>query len=475
MPLTMKTLSGGSVELDEAALADLNNSVDGSIVTPVDPDYDEVRSIWNGMIDKRPGLIVQCAGPADTVTCVNFAREHDLLVSVRGAGHNIAGSSLSDGGLLIDHSLLRSVKVDTDKGTVTVGPGATLGDVDAATLGSGLAVPVGINSTTGIAGLTLGGGFGWLSRKHGLTVDALESADVVTADGRIVHANKTDNSDLFWALRGGGGNFGVVTSFTYRAVSEGPELYCGLIVHMQSDAPAALAHYREFVANAPNELSAWAVLRKAPPLPFLPEDVHGKNVLIHPFVWSGDLDAGEAAIAGLRDFGNPVGTHMGPMPFADFQQAFDALLTPGARNYWKSHNFKSLSDRTIETVLEYAGKLPSDQSEIFIANLGGAINRVAADATAYAHRDIEFVLNVHTRWEDAGDDDKCVSWAREFFSASATDATGGVYVNFMPEDETDRTSFAFGPNMDRLSTVKEKYDPDNRFRRNQNIRPGVEA
>ena len=472
MSVTLKTLSGGSVEVDESALA---GTIKGSIIAPSDPGYDEARSIWNAMIDKRPGLIVQCAGAADTMACVNFAREHDLLVSVRGAGHNIAGSSLSDGGLLIDHSLLRAVNVNTDKRTVTVEPGATLGDVDAATLDSGLAVPVGINSTTGIAGLTLGGGFGWLSRKHGLTIDSLLSADVVTADGRLVHASENDNADLFWALRGGGGNFGVVTSFTYRAHPVGPMVYCGLMVHLQSDAPAVLAHWREFVATAPDELAVWAVLRKAPPLPFLPEEVHGQDVLILPFVWSGDVGAGEAAIAGMSEFGNPVGTHIGPMPFAEFQQAFDPLLTPGARNYWKSHNFTSMTDRTIKTVLEFGSKLPSGHSEIFIAQLGGAINRVAADATAYAHRDVNFVLNVHTRWEDPSEDDKCVSWAREFFDASAADATGGVYVNFMPEDETDRTGSAFGPNMDRLIEVKEKYDPDNRFQRNQNIRPKARA
>ncbi|RKZ13494.1 FAD-linked oxidase [bacterium] len=468
----MKTLSGGSVEVDAAALA---KNIKGSMIAPTDSGYDEARTIWNAMIDKRPGLIVQCAGAADTRACVNFAREHDLLVSVRGAGHNIAGSSLSDGGLLIDHSLLRSVKVDTGASTVTVEPGATLGDVDAATLNSGLAVPVGINSTTGIAGLTLGGGFGWLSRKHGLTIDALLSADVVTADGQLIHASESEHADLFWALRGGGGNFGVVTSFTYRAYPVGPTLYCGLMVHMQSDAPAVLEHWREFVASAPDELAVWAVLRKAPPLPFLPEEVHGQDVLVLPFVWSGEVDAGEAAIAGMSGFGNPVGMHIGPMPFADFQQAFDPLLTPGARNYWKSHNFTSMSDRTIKTVLEYGATLPSDHSEIFIGQLGGAINRIPADATAYAHRDVEFVLNVHTRWEDASEDEKCVKWAREFFDASAADATGGVYVNFMPEDETDRTGSAFGPNMDRLIQVKEKYDPDNRFQRNQNIRPKSKA
>lgn len=471
MSISMKTLSGNTISIDQATLTEFTEGIAGTVMAPTHSDYDEARAIWNGMIDKRPGLIVQCAGPDDTLACVNFARAHDLLVSVRGAGHNIAGSSLSDGGLLIDHSQLRSVELSEDGSTVTIGPGATLGDVDGATLPSGVAVPVGINSTTGIAGLTLGGGFGWLSRKHGLTIDSLDSVNVVTADGQQLHASATDHSDLFWAVRGGGGNFGVVTSFTFRTHRISPELYCGLMVHLKSDAKAVLDHYREFTASAPDELSVWVVLRKAPPLPFLPEEVHGQEVIVVPFVYSGAPEDGEAAIAGMREFGQPVGVNIGPMPFVEFQQAFDPLLTPGARNYWKSHNFRSLSDRTVDTVLDYAGKLPSDQSEIFIAHIGAAVNRVAADATAYAHRDTEFVLNVHTRWDTPEEDAKCVAWAREFFDASAADATGGVYVNFMPEDETDRTDSAFGPNMARLIEVKAKYDPENRFQRNQNIRP----
>jgi FAD/FMN-containing dehydrogenase len=474
MPISVRTLAGGQVTIDDSALAALRSAVVGRVIVPEDSDYDEVRSIWNAMIDKRPGLIVQCAGPDDTAACVDFARAHDLLVSVRGAGHNIAGSSLSDGGLMIDHSELRKVEVNAAERTVTAQPGATLGDLDEATQAHGLAVPVGINSTTGVAGLVLGGGFGWLSRKHGLTSDSLLSADVVTANGDVIRASTSENSDLFWALRGGGGNFGVVTSFTFQAHAVGPELYCGLIVHRQADAPDVLAHYRKFVASAPDELSPWCVLRKAPPLPFLAEEHHGTDVLVLPFVWSGDPAQGEAAIAGLREFGNPIGEHVGPMPFVEFQKAFDPLLTPGARNYWKSHNFKELTPRAIDTVIEYAGTLPSEQSEIFVAALGGAVNRVATDATAYAHRDVNFVLNVHTRWEDAADDQRCVAWAREFFEASAADATGTVYVNFMPDDEEDRTGSAFGPNMERLVAVKQKYDPDNRFRKNQNIRPDAD-
>ena len=470
MSLPMTTLSGNQVELDDDVVAAFSARLEGRAIQPGDAGYDDARAIWNAMIDKRPGLIVECASASDTVACVNFAREHDLLISIRGAGHNIAGSSLSDGGLLIDHKQLRRVTVNGD-GTATVEPGATLGDVDQATQAHGCAVPVGINSTTGIAGLTLGGGFGWISRKFGLTVDALVSAEVVTADGQLRPASADENPDLFWALRGGGGNFGAVTSFTYRTCDLGPEVYAGFIVYDQADAPAILRKYRDFVSQAPDELTAWAVLRQAPPLPFLPEDKHGTDVLVMPFCWSGSVQTGEAATAGLQTFGTPIGMHVGPMPFVELQTAFDPLLVEGARNYWKSHNFAALTDRTLDTVLRYAGNLPTGETEIFLANLGGAVNRIAPDATAYSHRDTAFVLNVHCRWQDPDDDERCVAWSREFFDASAADATGGVYVNFMPDDEADRTGSAFGPNMDRLAEIKQKYDPENRFRRNQNIQP----
>jgi FAD/FMN-containing dehydrogenase len=471
MSFELSTRTGATQSLDDATIEAFGASLHGELVTPEDAHYDEARSIWNAMIDKRPGLIARCSGAADTISCLRFAATHDLLFSVRGAGHNIAGSSLSDGGLLIDHSLLRWVHVDPVAKTVRVGPGATLGDVDHETQAFGLAVPVGINSTTGIAGLTLGGGFGWLSRKFGLTIDSLLSVDVATAAGELITASESAHEDLFWAVRGGGGNFGVVTSFTYRLHEVGPELFCGLIVHRQADAPAVLERYRQYTAEAPDDMSVWAVLRKAPPLPFLPAEVHGTDVLVLPFVYAGDVSEGEKVIAPMRTFGQPVGEHVGAMPFTAFQQAFDPLLTPGARNYWKSHNFESLSDDAIGTVLRYASNLPSEHSEIFIASLGGAINRVPAEATAYAHRNVEYVMNVHTRWENQEADEQCIGWAREFFDATAPFATGGVYVNFMPEDETERTAHAYGPNLERLVRVKEKYDPENRFRRNQNIVP----
>jgi FAD/FMN-containing dehydrogenase len=469
---TIARLSGGQVEIDAATLDAFGTSLDGSLIDRDDPGYEEARAVWNAMIEKRPALIARCASPADVKRSLDFASSHGLLFSVRGAGHNIAGSALCDGGLTIDLSEMRSVDVDLDSATARVEPGATLGDVDAATLPHGLAVPVGINSTTGIAGLTLGGGFGWLSRKYGLTIDSLRSAEVVTADGTAVTASESENPDLFWGLRGGGGNFGIVTSFEFDLREAGPELLCGLIVHPASDAKGALEAYRAFAAGASDDLTVWVVLRSAPPLPFLSEEVHGTDVVVFAFVCAGDPADGEREIAPLRAYGNPHGEHIGVMPFQEFQQAFDPLLTPGSRNYWKSHNFGGLEDGLVDRVLEYASRLPGPQSEIFIAQVGAATGRVPSDATAYPHRDAAFVLNVHTRWEDAGQDAECVAWAREFFDATAPYATGGTYLNFVSEaEDAARVAAAYGENYDRLRELKAKYDPDNVFRTNLNVRP----
>ena len=469
--LTMKNLTGADLQVETEEIEALGGALRGRVVLPSAADYDEVRQIWNAMIDRRPGLIVQCAGAADVVRCVNFAREKGLLTAIRGAGHNIAGKGICEGGLLIDLSRMKSVRVDAEQKRVRLEPGVTLGDLDNETQAFALATPVGINSTTGVAGLVLGGGFGWLTRKYGLTVDNLISADVVTAEGNLVHASEKSNADLFWGIRGGGGNFGVVTSFEFRAHSVGPQVLAGMIVHPFSDAPNLMRHYRDFVATAPDELSCWAVLRKAPPLPFLSEEVHGTEIVAIAVCYVGDMQEGEKLLEPLRSYGKPHGDVISPHEFAAFQQAFDPLLTPGARNYWKSHNFTELSDENIDTVLRFAGNLPSDQSEIFVAQLGGAANRVAPDATAYHHRDAEFVMNVHTRWEDPSEDEKCIAWAREFFDATTPFATGGVYVNFMSEDETDRTGSAYGDNFKRMTELKRKYDPANMFRLNQNIQP----
>src|SRR5215211_756151 len=327
---------------------------------------------------------------------------------------------------MIDLSPMKSVRVDAAAKRAWVEPGATLADVDKETQSFGLALPTGINSTTGIAGLTLGGGFGWITRKFGLTIDNLLSADVVTANGEMVRASSTENADLFWALRGGGGNFGIVTSFEFKLHELGPQVISGLVVHPFDNAQTVLTQYRQALETAPDELTCWAVMRQAPPLPFLPEAWHGKEVVVLAMCYCGSLEAGEQATAKLRSIGKPIADVVGPGLFTGWQQAFDPLLTPGARNYWKSHDFTELSDATIGILTDAVRELPSDQCEIFVALVAGAANRVAADATAYAGRDTRLVINVHARWEDAGADAACIAWARAFYAAAQPFASGGA-------------------------------------------------
>jgi FAD/FMN-containing dehydrogenase len=459
------------INISKEAIESLKSKVKGQIILPSDPTYDQVREIWNAMIERWPALIVRCAGANDVPHAISFARENGLEISIRGAGHNIAGDALCDNGLMIDFSTMRNVRVDAEQKRALVEPGATLADFDEAAQSHGLATPVGINSTTGIAGLTLGGGFGWLTRKYGLTVDNLVSVDVVTADGKKLRASESENADLFWAIRGGGGNFGVVTQFEFKLHQVGPEILAGLIVFPFDQAKQVLTQYREFVGSAPEDLNVWALLRKAPPLPFLPGDVHGKEVLVLVTFYVGDVAQGRKLVEPLRCFGTPHGEHIGVQPYTAWQKAFDPLLTPGARNYWKSHNFTDLSDGALNLMIEFAGKLPSPQCEIFIASIAGAANRVPADAMAYRHRGAKFVLNVHGRWDKKKDDERCIAWARAFFQASAPYASAGAYVNFMTEEEGDRVAAAYGANYDRLAQIKKHYDPENLFHLNQNIKP----
>lgn len=470
MEARILTMNGDTTTISGEQLTALETALRGDLLSPQSEGYDDARTLWNAMIDRRPALIARCAGAADVVRAVRFATDNELLLAVRGAGHNIAGKGVCDGGFLIDLSGLRSVHVDPRRKIARVDPGATLGDLDDETQVYGLATPVGINSTTGIAGLTLGGGFGWLSRKYGLTVDNLRSADVVTAKGELVTASQDENSDLFWGIRGGGGNFGVVTSFELDLHEVGPEVVSGLVVHPYSAAPEVVRYYRDFAADLPVDLNVWLIFRKAPPLPFLPDEVQGTEVVILAAFYAGDMKQGERLLQPLRDFGHPIADAIGPHPFTGWEAAFDPLLTPGARNYWKSHNFIELSDGLIDTAIDYTGRLPSDQTEIFFGRLGGAINEVAPDATAYPHRDAEYVMNVHARWESPSDDDKCMTWARNYFDDTAQYATGGVYVNFVPDGEAPIAA-AYGPNYDRLVALKRKYDPQNLFRLNQNIAP----
>ncbi|MCG6880927.1 MAG: FAD-binding oxidoreductase [Deltaproteobacteria bacterium] len=460
-------------ELETETIENFKGQIRGNLLTPEDAGYDDARTIWNAMIDRKPALIAECTGVADIMGAVNFARDNDLLAAVRGAGHNIAGKAIADDALMIDLSGLKSVRIDPDSRRAYVGPGATLGDFDHEAQAFGLATPTGINSTTGVAGLTLGGGFGWLSRKYGLTADNLIRADVITAAGNRVVASQNENEDLFWAIRGGGGNFGIVSLFEFQLHPVGPELLAGLVVYPIDQAEAALKEYISFSAQAPDDLTVWAVLRHAPPLPFLPEEVHGKIVLVFAFLYAGDVEAGKQLIDPLRQFGTPYGEHIGPMPYKSWQQAFDPLLTPGVRNYWKSHNFKSLNDSAVDIILEYVYKLPSPHCEIFIAQMGGQTSRLPSDATAYMERDAKFVMNVHARWETPEEDDLCISWARSFFDAAAPHASGGAYINFMTEEEAARVAAVYGPNLKRLSKIKKRYDPDNFFRVNQNIKPAA--
>ena len=321
------------------AKEEIKDVITGNVLLPNDTGYDEARQIWNAMIDRRPALIVQCVQADDVPPVIQFARKNRLEISIRGAGHNIAGNSLCDNGVTMDFSKMKSVRVDAGRRRAYVEPGATLADLDEAVQAHGLATPVGINSTTGIAGLTLGGGFGWLTRKYGMTIDNLVSVDMVTAEGKKLRASENDNADLFWAIRGGGGNFGVVTQFEFQLFPVGPEIVAGLIVFPFSQAKQILTKYRQFVNSAPEELNVWVVLRKAPPLPFLPENVHGKEVVVLPIFYCGAAAEAERLIAPIRAFGNAYGEHIGPQPYVQWQKAFDPLLTPGARNYWKSHNF----------------------------------------------------------------------------------------------------------------------------------------
>ena len=460
-------------QLPECEAAALAAQISGGTLSQGDLGYDEARSVWNATVNRRPALIARCLTTGDVQAAVRFAAAHRMLLSVRGGAHHIAGNAVAEGGLMIDLSAMRAVSIDAEKRIAHVGPGALLADLDGAAQAHGLATPLGINSTTGVAGLTLGGGFGWLTRRHGMTADNLLGATVVTADGTVRAVSASAEPDLFWALRGGGGNFGVVTSFEFRLHPVGPQVVAGLVVYPFAQAQAVLRAWRDFTVGAPDELSVWAVMRKAPPLPFLPAAVHGTEVVIFALVHCGAIEAGQHAAAAVLKFGTPIASALGPTPFAEFQTAFDPLLAPGGRNYWKSSNFSSLGNAAIDHMIASAAQLPGGECEIFVAHLGGAMARVAATATPFGGRDASYIMNVHGRWSDPGDDAKVRGWAREVFQGAAPHATGGGYVNFLTEDESDRVAASYGVNLPRLQAIKRRYDPDNLFRMNLNIPPAA--
>ncbi len=462
---------GESSTINMDAFERLTTSLRDPILKPGDNGYDQARSIWNAMIDRKPALIVRCRGVSDIRRALDFAQEHSILTAIRGGGHNIAGTALCDAGMVIDLSAMRSVRVDPFARRAYVEPGALLGEFDREAQAFGLMTPLGINSTTGVAGLTLGGGFGWSSRKFGLASDNLVGADVITANNKFLHASETENEDLFWGLRGGGGNFGIVSSFEFKLNELGPEVLSGLVIYPLSEANEALKKYRDFVSTLSDDASVWVIMRKAPPLPFVPPEFHGKEILVFGLFYAGDPEKGKQELEPVRHFGTPIAEMVGVQPYVGWQSAFDPLLTPGARNYWKSHNFREFSDGLIDTVVKYAYNLPDEQTELAFALLGGAINRVPVQATAYANRDANWLINVHGRWQNPASDDNCVSWARNLFRDLTPYASGSVYVNFLTGEETDRVRAAYGPNYDRLVALKKKYDPNNFFRINQNILP----
>ncbi len=453
-------------EVDAFAL-----KISGGVLRDGDPEFEEARRVWNGTVDRRPALIARCLSDSDVQSAVKFAAVHQMLLSVRGGGHHIAGNAVAHGGLMVHLSGMRAVRIDATKRVAHVQPGALLADFDREAQAHGLATPLGINSTTGVAGLTLGGGFGWLTRRHGMTIDNLLAATVVTADGAVHAASASAEPDLFWALRGGGGNFGIVTSFEFRLHPVGPEVWAGLVVYPMAQARQVLRAWRDFTAQAPDELSVWAVLRKAPPLPFLPASVHGTDVVIFALVHCGHVEAGERAAAPVLKFGDPIASVLGPTPYAGFQTAFDPLLAPGARNYWKSNNFNAMRDETLDLLVDAAARSPGPQCEIFVMQFGGAMARVRPDATAYAARDARYIMNVHGRWSDPSDDERVRAWARRTFEETAPHASAGGYVNFLTDVEGERVAASYGPNHARLQALKQRYDPSNLFRMNLNIAP----
>jgi len=470
---TETTMATASKDTDEAVVEGFRDTLRGTLLQPDDEGYDEARSIWNAMIDRQPALIAQCAGVADVIASVNFARENGLDLAVKAGGHNAAGNGLCEEGLVIDLSPMKSIRVDPEAGTARVEPGVTLGELDHETQAFGLVAPAGIVSTTGVAGLTLGGGWGWLSRTFGLTVDNLRGVDLVTATGELVHASEDENPDLFWGVRGGGGNFGIVTSFEFDLHEVGPEVLAGPVFHPFEDAAELLRFHRDFTAEAPDELCCYAAIMTAPPAPYLPEEVHGATVIAFVACYSGDVESGEEVVRPLREYGEPIVDLVQPVPFTAVQQLFDEELPPGFRNYWKTELVDPLSNEAIDIVVEYGATMQSPMTQIVLEHLGGAISRVAPDATAYRNRDAAFSFNVLPRWEDPAEDDAHISWAQEVHAAIAPYATESVAVNFLSQEGQERVRAAYGENYDRLVELKNAWDPDNFFRVNQNIEPTV--
>jgi FAD/FMN-containing dehydrogenase len=439
-----------------------------------DEGYDEARTVFNALIDKYPGLIVRCAGVADVISAVNFARTNELLVAVRGGGHNVAGSAVCDGGIVIDLSQMKGMWIDPAAGKVRAEPGLTWGEVTHDLQAFGLAATGGFISTTGIAGLTLGGGLGWLVRKYGLACDNLLSVDIVTADGQLLTADKTQNQDLFWAVRGCGGNFGVVTSLEFKAHRISTVL-AGQVIYPIADAKNTLQVWRDFSATAPEELTDGAVLLHAPPAPFLPEEAHGKPVVSLYGVYAGSTNEGEQVIKPVREIGSALADGFQVMPYGVTQTMIDFAFPPGLRNYWKSSFLRSLSDEAIDTILSYFATVPSPLTAVIIEHNGdGAMNRVSESETSFGHRDWSYNLLITSQWDGPADSEKNISWTRGLWEAMQPFTSSGVYVNYLGDEGEDRVKAAYATSTyERLVTLKNRFDPENMFQLNQNIKPTV--
>ena len=458
------TLDGSHARLDAAEISELRNGLRGGLVLPDDAHYDTARRVWNGNVDRRPALIARCAGTADVIAAVRFAREHGLLVSVKGGGHNITGNAVCEGGLMIDLSPMKSVRVDPTKRIARAEAGLTWGEYNHETQAFGLASTGGVVSTTGIAGLTLGGGLGWLMGKHGLSCDNLLSADLVTAEGRLLTVSADDYPDLFWGLRGGGGNFGVVTSFEYRLHPVGPVL-AGMVLHPMAKAKEALRFYRDYARSCPDEALAAAALMTSP---------EGTPVVAIIVAYIGDLGTGEAVVAPVRKFGLPLVDTIAPTSYVQLNTLFDAAVPyGGVQRYWKSSFLKELGDDLIEILVERSAKMLSPMSMVLFFHLHGAAARVDRNATAFGLRQDQWDYDVISQWNDPAETGQHVQWTREYWTAVEPFATGEVYVNHLDAEEVTRIRAAYGGHYDRLVALKNKYDPTNLFRMNQNIRPTV--
>jgi FAD/FMN-containing dehydrogenase len=476
MALGLKTVAGESTELADEQLAELRMTFRGRLLTPQDDGYDQARVVQNALMDRRPGLIVQCSGTADVIDAVNLARRQQLLTAVRAGGHSIAGYGVCDDGLMLDLSAMRGVWVDPDARAVRVQGGATWGDVDRETQAFGLAVPGGIVSTTGVAGLTLGGGIGWLHRAYGLACDNLRSVEIVTADGQLRRASETEHPDLFWAVRGGGGNFGVATTFEFTAHPLGPVVPVAAVMYPVDDAGELFRAWRAWAATAPDEAMSRAIFWWMPEDPHLPPAVHNQQVFIVGAIYTGPPEQGQQVLQPLRELGTPLVDLGTEMPFRMFQAAFDVFFPKGQlASYWKSIYLNELTDDLTDLIVRHGVQRSSPLSIVHVPMMGGAMSRVAPTATAFGDRSAPFMFSVDGNWVDPADTAEHVAWVRAVISqAEGFSTTGGTYLNFSGQEETAAAELvlaAYGENLQRLAEVKQRYDPDNLFRLNNNITP----